>query len=157
MVDALPEMEKLLANSYGKDKAVVMCRSMLEGSIGDIVAIFQKYAEARYSTLANTKARSNDFQIVEKGSNLFKSVVGFGYEKWLSENELQEMNVMFQRRHLFEHNGGIVDTKYIEKSGDKGYKEGQRIVAQKGDIVHFLSLIKKLGDGLKNLYLGEPL
>ena len=157
MIDALPEMENLLTNSYGKDKAVVMCRSMLEGSIGDIVAVFQKYAEARYSTITNTKARSNDFQIIEKGSYLFRETIGYGYEKWLSENELREMNVMFQRRHLFEHNGGIVDTKYIEKSGDKAYKEGQRIVAQKSDVVHFLTLIKKLGDGLKSLHFGVSL
>lgn len=157
MIEALPEMEAMLTSLYGKDKAVVMCRSMLEGSIGDVVSVFQKYAEARYSVLSNAKARSNDFQIIEKGSDLFKALCGFGYEQWLTDDELRQMNVMFQRRHLYEHNGGIVDTKYVEKSGDQTYRVGQRIVAQKADVVRFISIAKKLGEGLKSVHLGEPL
>lgn len=62
----------IFENSYGKDKAESMCRSMIEGTLGDIVSAFQKYAEELYKhTNPDNKVRVNDFQIIEKGSNLF--------------------------------------------------------------------------------------
>lgn len=151
MIEALPEMEKVFETSYGKDKAVSMGRSMLEGSIGDIVSTFQKYAETKYSVLSNKSIRINDFQIVEKGSTLFKEATGKGYDFWLSDSELLKMNTMFQRRHLYEHNGGIVDEKYIQKSHDNSYKIGQRLVVRKDEIIVFITIVKKLCEGLKSL------
>ena len=40
---------------------------MLEGTLGDCVSAFQKFAECRYSEITGKKARVNDFQIVNKG------------------------------------------------------------------------------------------
>ena len=42
-------------------------------------------------------------------------------DEWLSVDELKDMNLLFQRRHLIEHNNGMVDQKYIDKSGDNSY------------------------------------
>jgi hypothetical protein len=151
MINSLPEMEELLEKAYGKDKAVSMCRSMLENSLGDVVSAFQKYAEMKYETISGKEARANDFQIVDKGSQLFETDFGKGYSAWLSDNELCEMNLMFQRRHLYEHNGGIVDEKYIKKSGDDSYKVGQRLVIHNNDVVRFIRIVKQLTDGLKQL------
>ena len=101
--------------------------------------------------MSDKGARANDFQIVEKGSRLFDDVSGKGYRTWLSDKEIQEMNIKFQQRHLFEHNGGIIDEKYIQKSGDVSYKVGQRLVIHNDDVIQFVKLIKKLTDGLKQL------
>tara|TARA_R110002072_G_C7961002_1_gene533897 strand:+ start:2337 stop:2474 length:138 start_codon:yes stop_codon:yes gene_type:complete len=40
---------------------------------------------------------------------------------------------------------GIVDAKYIYKSGDQTYKEGQRIVISGSDVDSLLNCLKKLG------------
>jgi hypothetical protein len=151
MVDSLPEMEEMLTKSYGKDKAVSMCRSMLEGSLGDVVSAFQKFAEMKYKSVSGKDAKVNDFQIVEKGSRLFKEACGKGYDCWLSADELVNMNLMFQRRHIYEHNGGIVDEKYVEKSGDSSYKVGQRLVIHNREVKGFITIIKKLTKGLLQL------
>lgn len=156
MVESLPEMEELLEKTYGKDKAVSMCRSMLEGSFGDVVSAFQKYAERKFYSLSGKEARANDFQIIEKGSNLFEDATGKGYSTWLSDNEIKEINLRFQQRHLYEHSGGIVDEKYIQKSGDISYKVGQRLVIHNIDVVHFVKVIKKLADGLKKMQIDRP-
>ena len=94
---------------YDADKADTMCRSMLEGSVGDCVSAFQKFAQCRYKELTAKDARVNDLQIVEKGSNLFNTVLGYGYEKWLNAAELSNLKLYFQRRLLFKHNNGMVD------------------------------------------------
>ena len=151
MLESLTEMKELLTKSYGRDKAETMSRGLLESSLGDIVSAFQKYAECVYKKKSMAKVRVNDFQIVEKGSKLFLEATGKGYEEWLAKQELERMNLLFQRRHIIEHNAGIVDEKYIEKSLDTTYSIGQRIIVRKEDAIELLRIIKKLSIGLKSL------
>ena len=151
MLKSLPEMKQLLTESYGRDKAETMCRGLLESSLGDIVSAFQKFASCHYDTLTGEISRVNDFQIVEKGSQLFKDAAGKGYEEWLSDQELHDMNMLFQRRHLIEHNNGMVDQKYVDKSGDNSYVIGQRLVVKENDAYALLAIIKKLAKGLMTL------
>ena len=109
MLDSLRDMKYMFAEKYDADSAETMCRSMLEGSIGDMVSAFQKFASCKYEELSGKTARVNDFQIVDKGSKLFEDETGMKYSDWLSTLELNTMKVMFQRRHLIEHNNGVVD------------------------------------------------
>lgn len=151
MLESLGEMKELLTNSYGRDKAETMSRSLLESSLGDIVSAFQKFAECVYKQKSSEKVRVNDFQIVEKGSNLFLDATGKGYDEWLTKQEIERMNLLFQRRHIIEHNAGIIDEKYVEKSLDPAYVVGQRIIVRKEDAQELLRIIKKLSMGLKSL------
>lgn len=61
------------------------------------------------------------------------------------------MNLYFQRRHLVEHNNGLVDQRYIDKSGDISYQVGQRIVIKEKDINELLHIIEILVTGLKTV------
>lgn len=149
MIESLPQMENLLSQTYGKDTAVSMCKSMLEGSLGDVVSAFQKFAEVRYKTLSNKTVRVNDFQIVDKGNKLFEEACGSGYCAWLITDEIELLSLMFQKRHLYEHNGGIVDDAYIKKSGDLAFKQGQRMVIKESEVLTFIKTIKKLAEGIK--------
>lgn len=151
MIASLPEMKRMLTSSFSQDKAETMCRSMLEGTLGDIISAFQKFAACHYDKLTGNISRVNDFQIVDKGSQLYKKAIGKGYDEWLSDSELCKMNILFQRRHLIEHNNGMVDQKYVEKSGDNTYVEGQRLVVKESDALALLVIIKKLGKGLSSI------
>lgn len=151
MLDSVDQMKALFSEKYDNDKAETMCRSMIEGSLGDCVSAFQKFAERRYTEITGKSARVNDFQIIEKGSNLFRSAVGCGYEKWLSEYELDMLKLYFQRRHLFEHNNGIVDEQYLSKTGDTNYSVGQRLIIRENETEEVLKILKKLGDGILSI------
>lgn len=138
------------SNSCGEDDAERLCQSILENSIGDIVSVFQKYSADLYNS--HTKpVLVNNFQQVDNGSDLFRKILGHGYESWLSPDELRTMKIMFQRRHILEHNKGYVDSKYLQKCDDTAYKEGQRIVVKENDVLEFLRIIRKLVDGLASL------
>ena len=151
MIDSLPEMENMLTALHGKDKAVTMYRNMLESSIGDIVSSFQKFAAVVYTEQSGVEARVNDFQIVEKGSNLFQKACGEGYDNWLSVKEMDTLNRFFQQRHLIEHNSAIVDQMYIDKTTDASYRVGQRLIIKDEDVLRFLSIVQKLGKGLLSI------
>lgn len=148
MVDSLDDVEALLEEKVGKDTARDMARKMLEDSLENTVSAFQKYAELLYSQISNKAARVNDFQIVQKGSELFKEVCGKEYSVWLSNYEIDRMNLLFQKRHILEHNAGIVDDRYLQKSGDTNYIVGQHVVLNKSEVYELLRIIKKLCLGL---------
>lgn len=65
------------------------------------------------------------------------------------------MNLVFQKRHIIEHNGGMIDEMYIKKSNDTNYCVGQRIVIHNEDTMRLIQIIKKLNNGLKTLTVQE--
>ena len=154
MLDSLQEMKEMLANKYDIDSAETMCRNLLESSIGDMVSAFQKFASCKYEEISGKASRVNDFQIVTKGSELFKEATSKGYNNWLSVDELYFMNLMFQKRHLLEHNNGMIDQKYLNNSHDTSYSVGQRLIIKETDAYTLLDLLRKLGHGLIKLQVG---
>ena len=140
-------IRQALTESTGKDEAELTCRSVLETCIADGVVAFQKLCEGLYQDFG--EAPFNAFQRLEHGSKLWERIIGIGYSKWLNEDEIDKLSILFQKRHILSHNEGIVDAQYLLKSGDTSYKEGQRIVVSERDIDELLSYVEKLGNGLK--------
>ena len=151
MLDSVDQMKVLISEKYGIDTAETMSRSMVEGSLGDCVSAFQKFAAQRYTEVTGKILRVNDFQIIDKGSSLFREVLGFGYEKWLTDEEISTLELYFQKRHLFEHNNGMIDERYILKTGDKNYLVGQRLIIRKNEIEKIISILRKLGSGMLSI------
>lgn len=152
MIESVDDIYSTFQRSYGKDKSESMCRSMIEGTLDDIVSAFQKYAEELYKPIMPTKKiQVNDFQIIEKGSNLFKEATGKGYDLLLSQKEIEDINILFQQRHIIEHNNGLIDERYIQHSGDISYRVGQRVIIRDHDAMRLLRYVRKLSDGLSKL------
>lgn len=140
-------VRKALIESAGKDEAELTCRSLVETCISDGVVAFQKYCEGMHEPYG--KSSFNAFQRLEQASELWKKAVKYGFEAWLTDNDLKSLGILYQKRHLLAHNEGIVDSKYIEKSGDTSYKEGQRIVVAEKDVDFLVSALEKLAHGIE--------
>jgi len=145
--DSVEIVRQALIESIGKDEAELTYRSLIETCISDGVVAFQKYCEGLYSPYG--KAPFNAFQRLEQGSSLWKKAIQKDYNFWLTVEELLQLNLLYQKRHILAHNEGIVDAKYINNSANSSYKEGQRIVVSDKDIEVLLNCLEKLGDGLK--------
>lgn len=50
---------------------------------------------------------------------------------------------------ILEHNGGIVDKKYLEKVPNSVYKLNQRVIIKEGDVLDMLRLISLLVSKIK--------
>lgn len=150
-LNSLNEMLELLEKIYDKDTATNMIQNMIETSLKDIISAYQKFALESFSKGSTKKVRPNDFQIVDKGSELFKMNYDVGYDEWLTSYEINYMVVMFQRRHILEHNNGIVDDKYLQNSKDTTYRVGQRVVCKKNHVLKLLEIIKKLSENISSV------
>lgn len=151
MIDSQEKIYIAFNKIFDNDKATIMCQKLLEDSLRDIVSAFQMFAFEMFKIkVPFKKVKSNDFQIVEVGNNLFEKYLDISYTDFITTDEMKEMNIYFQRRHLLEHSSGIVDQKYLDKSDDYDYKIGQRIVVKIEDVTAFLNIINKLCKGLKS-------
>jgi hypothetical protein len=137
--------------SVSKDEAETTCRSLIETSLYECVVAFQRFCEITFSKKSpTTKLKFNAFQNLEVGGQYWKDLVNESYSDWLSEKDFNKLNELFQIRHLLSHTEGIVDQNYIDKSGDKTYKVGQRIVVKEGDVLILIKLIKTIVETLRH-------
>ena len=147
-LDALPLTEKVFEESGGVDFAKDQIRHLIERSVGDIISAFQSFALRLYEDLGGLRARPNDFQMLDKGSELFECLTGKAYSEWVSTDQLKFLFLMFQRRHLLEHNNGLIDQRYLDKTNDPGYKMGERIIVRVDEVRKLHAIILALCNGL---------
>ncbi len=150
----VPSIRSTLAKEYGDDLAQDSVRNTLEDSLLRLVGAFQQYAAALFEQLPSAssfKRRKNIFQNLSESSALWRSAVGKGYENILSAAELQELEGLFQKRHLIAHRNGVVDQEYIDKSGDKTYSIGQRLVVHEATVLRLAGLLSKLAGELSEV------
>lgn len=86
----------------------------------------------------NVKARAEDFR-AWFGIDLFDG---------LDATDQALIHRMFLRRHVHEHNGGVVDQKYLAESEDTSVRLGQALREQSEDVFKLLGLIGKMARNL---------
>ena len=152
MLDSLEVVRATLIEHQGKDVASDTIRQMLETSLGKLTGSFQRFMEALFNRTAKGKGirqRPNAFQNLAESSDLWQTAGYKRYEEFLDSQQWYHLNRFFQQRHLLSHCDGIVDQKYIEKTGDTSYKVGQRIVISPDHVLALAKIIKILGDARK--------
>lgn len=129
-----------------KDAAELTRRSLNESGISDAIVAFQRMMEELYRGHPNApdKVKTNAFQRLDDGGNLWNAIGCPTYADVLSGQELGRLHVLFQRRHLLAHREGIVDEQYIQRSGDTRYSLGQRVIVRPEHVIELVKLVRKL-------------
>lgn len=147
----IPTIYKTLL-SIDKDEATRACDSLRINSLFDLVVAFQRLCECIYKeAMPNVKIRKNVFQRLDDGSKLFKEALGKEYNDLISDSEYKLLIKCFQKRHCFQHNEGIVDEDYLKKSGDLTYNLGQHLNITETEVIKYLTIVEKLGNGIIQL------
>jgi RNA polymerase subunit RPABC4/transcription elongation factor Spt4 len=149
-IEKLPEVIAFLASNGLADHAQETSRSLIESSLSECVTALQRYCDQLYSRLfTSKKLRQNAFQRIETLDEEWRVVFGNSVKDWLTSQEFNDLAVLYQKRHLLQHTQGIVDEKYIKKSGDSTYTVGQRIVCKEADAIRLAKLTSKIGNEIK--------
>jgi len=133
-------------SKINEDEAEITKRSLIESGLSDSVVAFQRFLEKTYemNKKGDIRIKANAFQNLEIGSSYWKKLFNESYQDWLLPEQYNRLHILFQRRHLLAHREGIVDDKYIMKTGDNNYKLGQRIVVKESDVYEVIKLIKRI-------------
>jgi hypothetical protein len=145
-LDILPSIRAAI----DPDTAENTVQLLLENGLQQSVTAFQRFVEALWTHLPNApKPRRNVFQNLGEGNELWKTARGKTYLDYLSSSELETLDRYFQQRHVLAHLEGFVDESYLTKTKDDAYRLGQHLVVRDTDVRECLSLVKKLGLGLR--------
>lgn len=150
-LDLMPTVLGAARASGGLDVATDLERILVEFCLSRLVSSFQRLSEAMFEALPNAETfnvRQNLFQNLDESSDLWFRAVGKRYEDLLEDGELVDLRRLFQQRHLLAHCEGIVDQRYIDRSGDRTYAVGQRVVVKTDAVRRLAALVQQLGGKL---------
>lgn len=125
---------------------------------GGIVALvriwssFQRFAEAVYLALGSDleKPRRNAFQNLDESNRFWLAAIGRSYPDMLTDGEHRDLVRLVQQRHVLAHQDGAVDQDYLDKSGDRRYKLGQRLVIKPPAVLRLADIVAKLSVALRS-------
>ena len=134
--------------------------SLPEDCIRNAVASFDSFATQIAKALQNLvpmtskrkkRLQNLRFHNIEEVEKMFREWFDIDIKKEINDGEWQKIVLMFLRRHVYEHNGGEVDQKYLDKSGDTSVRLKQRIHETKQSAHDFLGSLVKMA---RNLHFG---
>lgn len=149
---SIPSLRTSLGEAVGVDAAETTIRQLVEDQFARIVGAFESYSEALFDELpsaSNHPKKGSVFQRIPDASDLWRAAGGKGYDDFLSAQELTQLALFVQQRHVLGHNQGVVDQKYIDRSGDTRYRPGQRLVIRAEHVLSLVELAEKLGRELR--------
>lgn len=142
--------------------------SDLEACVKDSVAAFDSMARQISKQLARnvpmTERRKKEwkrrlFHGLRQSRDDLRSVFDIDLYQSISPADQMFAERMFHRRHVYEHNGGEVDEKYIQDSGDTSVRPKQQIRETKESAAKLTPIIRTLGanlvDGLHSIFPPE--
>jgi uncharacterized Zn finger protein (UPF0148 family) len=152
-IESLAVIRGALTNATDNDTAENSIRQICENGLVKLVSAFQRFAETRFEVLPKSSQfnpRQNVFQNLSESSELWHSATGSGYDDMLSSSEFNDLQRFFQQRHMLVHKEGIVDQAYIDRSGDRRYSIGQKLIIRGDDVLHLADLVSNLAHELLN-------
>lgn len=148
---AIPAIRAALTDSIDENVAEDSIRHICENGLVKIVSSFQRYAEACFHKLPNSRSftvRRNLFQRLAKSDAIWRDATGTGYTNLIDNDEYQMLSLYFQQRHVLAHLDGIVDQQYIDRSNDQRFDVGQRLIVTETNVSKLATVINKLATGL---------
>lgn len=131
-------------------------------------AFARQYAYELIRLIPMTPSRKDQFEKT-RFHNLtevvkrFADIVDIDVVKGIGVSDQRLAILMFHRRHIYEHKGGVVDEKYIADSGDTTVRSGQAL-REKKESVHRLAgvvlrMAKNIHDGFHAIFppLEQPI
>jgi hypothetical protein len=140
---------KVISSGLTDDDIEQLKRSLTESCLTDCVTAFEDYCKFYFKKKSGKNPKRNVFQRIKDGSDQWENLISKGYEDWISMKDMELITKLFQQRHLFVHSNGIVDLDYIDRSGDKNYELGQRIVVKTTEIQKFTEILIALANAIK--------
>ncbi len=153
--NGLSEME----NEILKIKEKVNGGQQHEACVKDAVSAFDSYARQTAKQLATripmTPARRKEwtsklFHSLTPRAAELKTIFDINLFDSFKREDIEFAILMFFRRHVYEHNGGEADERYIKESGDTSVRVKQVIRESSDTALRICDLVTRLGRNMHN-------
>ena len=129
------ELDEHIKNDLIKDALV--------GSVSAFDS-FGKALRVKYPSLPTRP--KNLFQNFVELDRTLSTITGKNIGQFLTPDDSDFLFTMFQVRHIFEHNAGVIDNDFVTKLTVYSHMLGRKFDLKSDDIEKFIDLMLKLGD-----------
>ncbi|PYU27544.1 MAG: hypothetical protein DMG32_06385 [Acidobacteria bacterium] len=130
--------------SYVRD-AVSEFDSLVGGYVVELVR------RVGMSSARKNRLSKRTFQNLKSAVADLREAMDIDLLEGISVDDMEFAGLMFHRRHVYEHKGGVVDEKYIADSGDKSVRLGQALHESAESAHRIVNLIVRMA---RNLHRG---
>jgi hypothetical protein len=95
-----------------------------------------------------SKVIRTSFQRIEEAKDRLADQFGIDISQAVSPEEWRHCVICFHKRHCFSHNEGVVDKKYLERSGDTSVELGRLLPISRNEIAKLSSCLGKIARSL---------
>jgi len=126
------------------------CLKDSASAFDSFVAQYAKQLTQNIPMRPSPKARIEKMRFLDLNSvrTELKSVFDIDICDGLKDTEVAFASLMFHRRHVYEHNGGEADEKYIADSGDNSVRLKQALRESQQSVHEFTNLVAKMACNL---------
>lgn len=135
------------ANGAGNYEA---CVADAVGAFDTFVAQYVRQLLLLVPMRTNRRSRLDGkrFHDLERTTKLLDEIFGIHLLERIDAGDVAFSKLRFHRRHVYEHNGGVADEKYIKDSNDAEVRVGQAIRETQVDVHRLLGLVNKMANNL---------
>lgn len=146
--DILPRL-RTRANSDGDYES---CASDAVAAFDTLAGQYAKQLLNRIPLRSSRKARIERmrFHNLQSVASEFKAAFDVDILEGMKSDEVGFATLMFHRRHVYQHNGGEVDKKYLKDSGDTTVRLKQVIYETQVSANRIIGLVAKMAKNLHN-------
>ncbi len=90
----------------------------------------------------------NLFQNFLALDKVLATLTGKNISQFLTAPDSDFLFLMFQVRHIYEHNAGVIDGEFVTKLPAYAHQLGRKFPLKKDDVSLFIALMRKLGDAI---------
>lgn len=121
---------------------------ILEDALSGGVSAFDalgKVLQSRYPAIFPQKPK-NLFQNLEVLSDALSKSGGKSLSDMIGKENFEFLFEMFQVRHIYEHNMGVIDDNFVRKIPNLGHLKNRKYPLEKGKIEKFLAIVLEGGN-----------
>lgn len=146
----IPEIRRLLNDNQKPE-------DQLRRAVSSFDSFVSQYATQLSSLVPMTTKRrdrldNKRFHDLQDLSETFSNFFDIHAFKGISRQDRNFAERMFLRRHIYEHNGGEVDQKYLDDSGDTTVKLKQHIQESRQSVHDTLGIIVRMAQNIHRGY-----
>jgi hypothetical protein len=103
-----------------------------------------KALKTKYDQIIPSKSQ-NLFQNLDELNKFVHSEFGKSIADYITEENFKFLFKMFQVRHIYEHNAGVIDNSFTKKLPEYGSLMGRKYPLTEEEITEFLYITQDLG------------
>lgn len=145
-----PTAPEVIEEKIGSFQQLLNKTSINHHSLSEVVTSFEKFGKSMLMRIGGVpiskkrrkKIGNLNFQDIGRANGTLKEIYDIDFFEDVSSEDQKYLSTMFNRRHLFVHNSGVVDQRYLDRTSDMSVKLNQKIRFLPSDMERILPIFQ---------------